>query len=422
MASLFKKKRTEVISGRRVKKQSLAWYTRLNDVDGVRRTIRLFRDKTASEQRATQLQTEIERAMAGYVDCYKEHRKRPLAEHLEDYQQALLDRGTTKGHATLTYNRVESIFTACKFVFIQDVRASRVQNHIAERKLAGLGTKSCNHYLVAIKSFFNWLINDQRMGENPLAHLRGQNARKDVRRRRRALALEEIDALLTATLAGAKHHTLTGRERYMLYTLALSTGFRAGELYSLSWRLLNLSESEPSVIILADHAKNGQEDTLPLREDIAGLFRKWLAENNFSPDDKVFPRFNKAKGAAMLREDLQAAGIDYENEAGFADFHSLRHSFISNVGRSGATVKEAQKLARHSTSALTLDVYTHIGLNDERRAIENLPELHRTGQKNQAVALKTGTDDRPVGHTQNRQEIIDTKIDTKNVQEGFLWM
>ncbi len=201
----------------------------------------------------------------------------------------------------------------------------------------------------------------------------------------------------------------------MLYTLALSTGFRAGELHSLAWRSLDLSDSEPSVTVLAGYAKNGIEATLPLRQDAAELFRQWFDDNGFSLDDKVFPKFNKSKGAKMLRVDLEAAEIDYEDEAGrFADFHSLRHSFISNVGKSGATVKEAQRLARHSTSALTLDVYTHIGLHDERRAVEKLPQLHnidgKDAEKNQAVALKTGTDDKPVKAAQNSPKKLTPKL------------
>ena len=148
-------------------------------------------------------------------------------------------------------------------------------------------------------------------------------------------------------------------------------------------------------------AKSGKEATLLLRRDVAKLFVQWFDEGGFSPNDRVSPKFNKSTGAAMLRRDLEAAGVDYEDEAGrFADFHSLRHTFISNVGKSGATVKEAQRLARHSTSALTLDVYTHIGLHDERQAVEKLPPLHNTDEedlkKNQAVALRTGTDNKPV--------------------------
>ena len=117
----------------------------------------------------------------------------------------------------------------------------------------------------------------------------------------------------------------------------------------------------------------------------------------------------------MLKVDLEAVGIPYQDESGrYADFHAQRHTFISNVGRSGATVKETQTLARHSTSALTLDVYTHIGLYDERRAIEKLPQLHNAGskdaEKKRAVALKTGTNNKPVETAQNESKELTPKL------------
>ena len=408
MASVFKRKYTKLIDGKRVRKQSQKWHTKLRDSDGIVRTIPLYRDKIASQQRAVQLQTEIER---GYSDRYKEYRNKPLDEHLREFKQALIDKGDTKDHAQRTFSRTQAIFKGCGFVFTADVQPSRVQGYIADRRRAGLGAKTCNYYLVAAKSFFNWMVNDRRTAENPLAYLKGRNARKDIRRQRRALTMDEIDVLLTATLLGPQHHNLTGKDRYMLYTLALSTGLRAGELSSLSWRSLDLSDSEPSITVLAGYAKNGREATLPLRLDVAEQFRQWFSEAGFSLDCRVFPRFNKCKGAAMLRQDLQAAGIAYEDDAGrYADFHSLRHTFISNVGKSGATVKEAQSLARHSTSALTLDVYTHIGLHDERQAVENLPELHRTDQPSRAVALKTGTDNRPLEPTENCPKKLTPKL------------
>ncbi|MCX5635478.1 MAG: hypothetical protein NTW55_06560, partial [Planctomycetota bacterium] len=110
----------------------------------------------------------------------------------------------------------------------------------------------------------------------------------------------------------------------------------------------------------------------------------------------------------------QGKHLQYQDESGrYADFHAQRHTFISNVGRSGATVKGTQTLARHSTSALTLDVYTHIGLYDERRAIEKLPQLHNSDGKdagnNRAVALKTGTDNKPVEPAQNGSKELTPK-------------
>jgi integrase len=56
-------------------------------------------------------------------------------------------------------------------------------------------------------------------------------------------------------------------------------------------------------------------------------------------------------------------------------FYSMRHTFISNLARSGVSPKIAQSLARHSTIGLTMNTYTHIGLYDERAALDSLPEL-----------------------------------------------
>jgi len=54
---------------------------------------------------------------------------------------------------------------------------------------------------------------------------------------------------------------------------------------------------------------------------------------------------------------LGKAGIPKMAAGGKVDFHSLRVSFVTNVIEAGASVKEAQVLARHSTPTLTLNVY-----------------------------------------------------------------
>ncbi|GAH38058.1 unnamed protein product, partial [marine sediment metagenome] len=117
--------------GKRVKKQSQKYYTRLTDADGIKRTIPLFCDKTASQQQAAQLVKEIELAKAGVIDRYKEHRKRPLTEHLEDFRQSLLAKGNTAKHAAQTVYRVKRIVDGCKFTFWNDIQPSKVQRYLA---------------------------------------------------------------------------------------------------------------------------------------------------------------------------------------------------------------------------------------------------------------------------------------------------
>jgi hypothetical protein len=80
--------------------------------------------------------------------------------------------------------------------------------------------------------------------------------------------------------------------------------------------------------------------------------------------------------AEMLRHDLTKAGIAPEDHDGcIVDFHSLRHTFISSLARSGIHPKTAQALARHSDINLTLSRYTHSVLTEQADAVEALPSL-----------------------------------------------
>jgi len=84
----------------------------------------------------------------------------------------------------------------------------------------------------------------------------------------------------------------------------------------------------------------------------------------------------------MLREDLKTAEIDYvDNQGRYADFHSLRHTFISNLAQSGVHPKIAQSLARHSDINLTMNRYTHVLLESQCDALKSLPDFAELAQK-----------------------------------------
>ena len=82
-----------------------------------------------------------------------------------------------------------------------------------------------------------------------------------------------------------------------------------------------------------------------------------------------------------MQHDLEVANVPYKTDEGQADFHALRHTYLSRLGRSGASPKAMQRLARHTTVELTLGKYTHVNLYDLKSAVEGLPPLptaHRT--------------------------------------------
>jgi hypothetical protein len=91
---------------------------------------------------------------------------------------------------------------------------------------------------------------------------------------------------------------------------------------------------------------------------------------------------------------LKAAGVPYRDASDrVADFHALRHSYITILAMSRAPVKVVQSLARHSTPTLTLNTYSHVGLYDQSAALNALPDLNTPPSKTEPAALAaTGTD------------------------------
>ncbi|GHT42250.1 hypothetical protein FACS189443_5040 [Planctomycetales bacterium] len=82
----------------------------------------------------------------------------------------------------------------------------------------------------------------------------------------------------------------------------------------------------------------------------------------------------EAKNPADEDKRLTSDFLSYQNAKGlFADFHSLRHTFITNLGKANVPLKTAQILARHSTVELTANIYTHIDQQEQIDAINSLP-------------------------------------------------
>jgi integrase len=155
------------------------------------------------------------------------------------------------------------------------------------------------------------------------------------------------------------------------------------------------------VTVAAGYSKRRRQDTQILHPEVVEELRKWLAGRRWlGPADVLFRISGRACGlerdtSNMVRRDLAVARNHWLKEAQnpeehqqreesdflcfqshdqkFADFHSLRHFFITSLERSGVSPKMAQTPARHSDILLTLGIYTHVGLHDQTAAIGALP-------------------------------------------------
>jgi integrase len=405
------------VTGKRVKRKSKTWHARYYLPDGKRVRVKGYRDKKATETMAAGLERRAVREAAGVIEPTDVHAKRPLTEHAADFRRYLTAKGNTADYVGLVIFRLTAVLDGCRFVRMADVQASAVVEFLARlRHEGGKGVKTSNEYLATAKGFTRWLWRDKRAGVDALAGLsKLTNGETDVRHARRDLSPDELCRLLeTARASQRVKYKLTGTDRQFLYLTACATGFRVSELASLTPERFDLHGDTPTATVQAACTKNRKEAVQPLPRDVAAALAGYLRGK--PAGEPVWPAGCWPVHASILiRRDLadaRAAWVSAAQDAPererressdfltycdasgrYADFHGLRHTFITMVGKAGVSPKEHQDLARHSTYALT-GRYTHARFYDLSAAVQTLP-ISMTGPTPTAGELPaTGTDGR----------------------------
>ena len=416
------------------------WHLQFTDHSSMRRSLKATSDKAASaalgvkvdklvalaaagERPGPELARWIERQMPcawrpklttwGILDGRAAAVMQPLTEHIADYRAASEAKGNTAKHVQLVAFRVQSVLDGCGFTFWTDIDATKVAAHLKRLRDGGddepgISRQTSNYHLGAAKAFCAWMVVSGRASESPVRHLKAINARMDRRRERCALKPDEMRRLHKAAEQGPERGGVSGPGRALLYRVAVETGLRVSELRSLKRWSLDLDGDEPTVTVEAAHSKHRREDIVPIRPELAAALREHLSAKHPGAVALAVPR----RTAEVLKADLDAARAAWFKEAGdvdelaerkrsdflaycdhagrVADFHALRHTFITNLARAGVHPKTAQSLARHGSITLTMDRYSHSLRDDERAALAKLPSLG-DGDRPQ-TARATGTD------------------------------
>lgn len=370
------------------------WYLSFVDKMQVRRRLPAFVNQRATERAAEKieellsagdflrpelqawLEKEIppkmrERLVAwGVVDSRRISSRlaKSLEAHVEDFRLTLAVKdGAT--HAGQVARTLGNIFVACGFRTWGDLDGHSLYTYLDSLRGAdGIGERTFNAYLKAAKHFARWMVLEQRATASPLEHLECIR-QTEKRRQRRALDLDEQRRLLTTTAGGPTHHNLTGPERVLVYRLALEAGLRANEIRQLTVEAFDFDDC--TVSLPSAYTKNRKAAVLALRPQTVTELKAHLAGR--LPHEIAFAMPDQ--GVRMIRRDLEAAGIPYKTSEGQADFHALRHSFITNLARAGVHPSDAQALARHGSITLTMNCYTHPRGVDLTRIVNDMPDL-----------------------------------------------
>ena len=167
-------------------------------------------------------------------------------------------------------------------------------------------------------------------------------------------------------------------DQQLLLETAFCSGLRAGELRRL--RPEHLDTHRCGLHLERAWTKNRRPGFQPLPLNLVERRTTWIETSearrlyaiNYErarakktyPDDPLL--YVPSDPARSLDRALKAAGIPKVTAAGKVDFHACRVAYITMLFENGATLKEAQELARHITPHLTTNVYAKV--RDERLA------------------------------------------------------
>jgi len=183
---------------------------------------------------------------------------------------------------------------------------------------------------------------------------------------------EEIRAILDAT---------PQRKYRMLFLFAALTGLRQGELFALKWGDVNWQDSQVHVKRTYNHGEFYQPKSkagnrkVDLSPALLHELKEWRVASKYSKGtDLVFPTDvgTPLNHGNVLRRHynpaLEKAGVPHRK------FHTFRHTFASLLLEQGENIRYISGQLGHSSTSLTLDVYSHLISSSNQEAATRLSD------------------------------------------------
>ncbi len=143
------------------------------------------------------------------------------------------------------------------------------------------------------------------------------------------------------------------------FDLALHTGMRLGEQFSLTWDQVHLERCQ----IMLNMTKNGSRRAVPLNSTAMAALKRIQADSGHVFRSKYGEPLQTPR--AWFEKALRRSGVEG------VTWHTLRHTFVSRLVVAGVHLKQVQELAGHKTIQMTAR-YAHLAPEHQLSAVEVL--------------------------------------------------
>ena len=245
-----------------------------------------------------------------------------------------------------------------------DVPPQKVETSMIERYMAWLYDKgrektSQARALSSVKSFFNFLMINDRIESSPAEFIQMP---KFGRQLPDILSTDEIDRII-ATIDTSSVKGL--RDQAMLEVL-YSCGLRVSELISLKIQDLFFGEGYIRVI-----GKGDKQRLVPISAIARERIQRYLDQRpgGRSNIETVFlnnrgSQLTRVMVFTILKEAARRAGINKRISP-----HTFRHSFATHLLEGGASIRQVQEMLGHESTPTT-EIYTHLDSSHLRQTVE----------------------------------------------------
>ncbi|MEI8572592.1 tyrosine recombinase XerC [Methylomonas sp. LW13] len=272
-------------------------------------------------------------------------------EALLQYFRYLVSEKRVADHTSTNYQRdlkrFQSFCSRQELMFWQQVQDRDVRNYIAGRHKNGIGSKTIQRELAALRSFYRFLLKAKQVEHNPAQHVQ---APKVSKRLPHVLDVDQVVGMLNAT----PDSILEIRDLAM-FELFYSSGLRLSELVMLDLSDINLSEG----FLRVRFGKGGKQRQLPVGSKALDALKVWLASR---PEGEWQAVFVSLKGLRLSQRSVQLRLDRWGKKKGIAEHlhpHMLRHSFASHLLEASKDIRAVQELLGHSNISTT-QIYTHL--------------------------------------------------------------
>lgn len=240
--------------------------------------------------------------------------------------------------------------------FLAEPHASRRGQQNAPKDIVfSAGTQA--RYLRAVKMFFKWTASEN-LYPNIAENIKGAKVRADNSKRD---ALEKTDA--RKLLESIDRDTIAGKRDYAMILLSITAGLRIIEMQRANIGDIETIAGE-KVLFVQGKGHDEKDAYKKITPEVFSAIDCYLRERKSAgATDALFAGIgNRSAGQRIAETSISRIIKNRLRDAGYnthrLSAHSLRHTSVTFLLESGATLQEAQAHARHAAPETT-EIYAH---------------------------------------------------------------